>query len=84
MKTFFYYASILSMLLVLLPIGYFGYAISAPSPSPLYNTTTGFDNKTEEIFEIIKVIPFNSTYPSSILVDPISNLVYVSVSDSTG
>jgi hypothetical protein len=79
MKTFFYYASILSMLLVLLPIGYFGYAISAPSPSPLYNTTTGFDNMTEEIFEIIKVIPFNSTYPSSILVDPISNLVYVSV-----
>jgi DNA-binding beta-propeller fold protein YncE len=45
----------------------------------MYNTTTSFDNNTEEIPEIIKVIPFNNTYPSSILVDPTSNLVYVSV-----
>ena len=79
MKPFYYYASILSILLILLSIGHFGYAISVPSPSPLYTTTTSFDNKTEEISEIIKVIPFNNTYPSSILVDPISNLVYVSV-----
>jgi hypothetical protein len=79
MKAFYYYASILSILIVLLSVGHFGYGTSVPSPSPLYYTTTSFDNKTEEISEIIKVIPFNNTYPSSILVDPISNLVYVSV-----
>jgi DNA-binding beta-propeller fold protein YncE len=81
MKAFNYYASILSILLVLLSIGHFGYVTSAlsPSPSHLYYTTTSFDSKTEEISEIIKVIPFNDTYPSSILVDPLSNLVYVSV-----
>jgi hypothetical protein len=78
-KAFYYYASILSILIVLLSVGHFGYGTSVPSPSPLYYTTTSFDNKTEEISEIIKVIPFNNTYPSSILVDPISNLVYVSV-----
>jgi DNA-binding beta-propeller fold protein YncE len=79
MKAFYYYSSILSILLVLLSASHFGYVTSAPSPSSLYYTTTSFDNKTEEIPEIIKVIPFNNTYPSSILVDPISNLVYVSV-----
>jgi DNA-binding beta-propeller fold protein YncE len=79
MKTFYYYASILSIILVLLSVDHFRYATSAPAPSSLYYTTTSFDNKTEEISEIIKVIPFNNTYPSSILVDPISNLVYVSV-----
>jgi hypothetical protein len=33
----------------------------------------------EENLEVIKVIPFNGTIPSSVTVDPISNLVYVSV-----
>jgi DNA-binding beta-propeller fold protein YncE len=44
--------------------------------SPLSNKITSFE---EEISEIIKVIPFNNTNPSSITVDPVSNLVYVSV-----
>jgi hypothetical protein len=40
---------------------------------------TSFDNATGENPEIIKVIPFNGTIPSSVTVDPISNLVYISV-----
>jgi hypothetical protein len=48
-------------------------------PSPLYGNMTSFDNATGENLEIIKVIPFNGTIPSSVTVDPISNLVYISV-----
>ena len=33
----------------------------------------------EESLELIKVIPFNNTNPSSITVDPVSNLLYISV-----
>jgi DNA-binding beta-propeller fold protein YncE len=46
------------------------------SSSPSYNTITSFE---EKIPEIIKVIPFNGTIPSSITVDPLSNLLYVSI-----
>jgi DNA-binding beta-propeller fold protein YncE len=49
------------------------------SSSPPYNTITSFDNMIEENLEVIKVMPFNNTIPSSITVDPISDLVYVSV-----
>jgi hypothetical protein len=45
----------------------------------LYGNMTSFDNATGENLEIIKVIPFNGTIPSSITVDPISNLLYISV-----
>ncbi|HKG87341.1 MAG TPA: hypothetical protein VKA95_03365 [Nitrososphaeraceae archaeon] len=62
----------------MLSIGHLGYATSASS-SHSYNTISSFDNMIEENLEVIKVIPFNGTIPSSITVDPISNLVYVSV-----
>ena|SRR5215204_5372729 len=73
----FHYALFLSILIVVLSIVHLVYAISASSP--LYNKITSIDNKIEEKFEIIKVMPFNNTNPSSITVDPISNLVYVVV-----
>jgi hypothetical protein len=40
------------------------------------SSITSFEEKAPEI---IKVIPFNGTISSSITVDPISNLIYVSV-----
>jgi DNA-binding beta-propeller fold protein YncE len=64
--------------MVLLSIGHLGFAMSASS-SPSYNTITSFNNMIEENLEVMKVIPFNGTIPSSITVDPISNLLYVSV-----
>jgi hypothetical protein len=73
----FHYALFLSVLIVVLSIVHLGYAISASSS--LYNKITSIDNKTEKKFDIIKVMPFNNTNPSSITVDPISNLVYVAV-----
>lgn len=77
MKTF-YNALFFDLLIVVLSIGHLGYATSALS-SHSYNTISSFDNMIEENLEVIKVIPFNGTIPSSIMVDPISNLVYVSV-----
>src|SRR5918996_2628810 len=75
----FCYASILSILMILLSIGHLGYTMSASSSSPPYNTITSFDNMIEESLELIKVIPFNNTNPLSITVDPVSNLLYISV-----
>jgi hypothetical protein len=63
--------------MVVLSIVHLENAISVPSPQ--YNTISTFDNMIEDNFEVIKVIPFNGTIPSSITVDPISNLFYVSV-----
>ena len=67
--------SFYNLLMVVLCIGHLGYAVSASSPY-LSNKISSFDNMIEENFEIIKVIPFNSTIPSSITVDQVSNLVY--------
>ena len=74
----FYNALFFSLLIVVLSIGHLGYATSASS---LYshNTISSFDNMIEENLEVIKVIPFNGTIPSSITVDPISDLLYVAV-----
>lgn len=68
----FYNALFFSLLIVVLSIGHLGYATSASS-SHLYDTISSFDNMIEENLEVIKVIPFNGTIPSSITVDPISN-----------
>jgi len=73
MKAF--YALLFNLLTVVLSIGHLGYATSASSHS--HNTISSFDNMIEENLEVIKVIPFNGTIPSSIMVDPISNLVVV-------
>lgn len=80
MKAFYFCAAIFSILMVLLSAYHVGYA--QLESSPLYSDIASFDNennKTEENFEIIDVMPFNDTYPSSITVDPVSNHVYVSV-----
>lgn len=77
MKTF-YNALFFNLLIVVLSIGHLGDATSVLS-SHSYNTISSFDNMIEENLEVIKAIPFNGTIPSSIMVDPISNLVYVSV-----
>jgi hypothetical protein len=74
----FYNTLLFNLLTIVLSIGHLGYATSASS-SHSYNTISSFDNMIEENLEVIKVIPFNGTIPSSITVDPISNLVYVSV-----
>jgi hypothetical protein len=74
----FYNALFFSLLMVVLSIGHLGYATSASS-SHSYNTISSFDNMIEENLEVIKVMPLNNTNPSSITVDPISDLVYVSV-----
>jgi hypothetical protein len=74
----FYNALFFSLFIVMLSVGHLGYATSA-SPSPSYNTISSSDNMIKENLEVIKVIPFNGTIPSSITVDPISDLLYVSV-----
>jgi hypothetical protein len=64
--------------MVLLIAGHLGYAQLESSPP--YRDIASFDNnKIEKHFEIIKVMPFNNTNPSSITVDPTSDLVYISV-----
>jgi hypothetical protein len=70
------HAFFFNFLIVVLSIVHLEYATSVPSPQ---YTITSFDNRIEENLEVIKVIPFNNTNPSSITVDPISDLVYVSV-----
>src|SRR5687768_12076400 len=74
----FYNALFFSLLIVVLSIGYLGYATSASSSHSHY-TISSFDNMIKENLEVIKVIPFNGTIPSSITVDPISDLLYVTV-----
>jgi hypothetical protein len=69
------YATVFSILMVLLSTGHLGYSMSTSSSD---NTISGFDNMIEKNLEAIKVIPFNGTIPSSITIEPISNLVYVS------
>jgi hypothetical protein len=76
-RAFYYSAPIFSTFMVLLHAGYPGYAQLEPLPP--YKDIASFDNKTEENFEIIKVMPFNNTNPSSIIVEPISDLIYISV-----
>ncbi len=73
----FYHTLFFSLLIVVLSIVNLAYAISVPLPQ--YNTITSFDKMIEGNLKVIKVMPLNNTNPSSITVDPISDLVYVSV-----
>ena len=78
MKALYYCAPIFSIFMVLLSASNLGYAQLKSSPQ-YWDTESFDDNMMEENFEIIKVMPFNNTNPSSIIVDPTSNLVYISV-----
>ena len=73
----FYRTLFFNLLIVVLSIVHLEYAISVLSPQ--YNSTSSFDNRIEENLKVIKAMPLNNTNPSSITVDPISDLVYVSV-----
>jgi DNA-binding beta-propeller fold protein YncE len=64
--------------MVLLSASNLGYA-QLESSSQYWDIESFDDKMMDENFEIIKVMPFNHTNPSSIIVDPTSNLVYVSV-----
>jgi DNA-binding beta-propeller fold protein YncE len=77
MKALYYCAPIFSIFIVLLSAGHLEYAQLESSPQDWH--IESFDTNTEENFEITKVMPFNNTDPSSIIVDPASNLVYISV-----